>query len=264
MQKDSTLGTIIVAGVLCIFCSVMVSTSAVSLKPLQEQNKKLDVKKNLLLSAGLLENKSASKEEIERAFSVVETKIVDLSTGQYNTEMNPDNYDQMSAASDPKLNTKIPSEKDYASIKKRERFSKVFFIKEGETVKQIILPMYGKGLWSTMYGFLVLSTDTTTVEGIGFYQHGETPGLGGEIENAQWQASWKGKRVYDESFNPILSVIKGSVTDNTANKEYKIDGLSGATLTCNGVTGMIKYWMGEEGFGPFLKKYRTKNTVSSL
>lgn len=253
MQNDSAAKTLIVAGVLCIFCSVLVSTAAVKLKPMQELNKKLDIKKNLLLSAGLLDSSKASKEEIEEAFQVVETKVIDLNTGEY-VEMDPESYDQLAAASDPEMSQKIAGENDYAKIGKREKLSKVYFIKDGASVKNIVLPVYGKGLWSTMYGFLVLEPDTTTVAGIGFYQHGETPGLGGEIDNPKWKSTWKGKKLYKDGFTPELHVIKGMVESSTPNAEYKIDGLAGATLTSNGVTGMIKYWLGKSGFAPFLKK----------
>lgn len=255
MQNDSAIKTLTVAGVLCIICSVLVSTAAVKLKPMQELNKKLDIKKNLLLSAGLLESPKATKEQIEEAFKVVETKVIDLNTGDY-VDVDPDSFDQMAAASDPKMNQEIPAEDDYAKIGKREKQSKVYFIKDGSKVKNIILPVYGKGLWSTMYGFLVLEPDTTTVAGIGFYQHGETPGLGGEIDNPKWKSTWKGKKVYKEGLVPKLHVIKGAVEATTAEAEYKIDGLAGATLTSNGVTGMVKYWLGKSGFAPFLQKLR--------
>ena len=98
-----------------------------------------------------------------------------MNTGDY-LDIDPDSFDQMAASTDPSLSQKIAAEDDYAKIGKREKQSKVYFIKEGPKVKNIILPVYGKGLWSTMYGFLVLESDKTTVAGIGFYQHAETPG----------------------------------------------------------------------------------------
>lgn len=258
MQNDSAIKTLTVAGILCIICSVLVSTAAVKLKPMQDENKKLDIKKNLLLSAGLIDSPKVSKDQIEDAFKVVETKVIDIDTGDY-VDMDPESYDQMSAASDPKMSKRIDGSEDYAAIGKREKLSKVFFIKDGARIKNIILPVYGKGLWSTMYGFLVLEPDTTTVAGIGFYQHGETPGLGGEIDNPKWKSTWKGKKVYradSDNFEPALHVIKGMVEGSTPDAEYKIDGLAGATLTSNGVTGMVKYWLGNSGFAPFLKKLR--------
>ena len=202
MSNDSTGKTLLVAAILCIVCSILVSGSAVSLKPRQELNKKLDIKKNLLLASNIISDKKAPREVIEAEFKNIETKIIDLESGSMNSDIDPESYDQVKAAKDPKMSIMIPSNLDLAKIKRREKYSKVFFVKNKETgsVEQIVLPVYGKGLWSTMYGFLSLSPDTKEVKGLGFYQHGETPGLGGEIENPRWTALWKGKIPYVHTF----------------------------------------------------------------
>jgi Na+-transporting NADH:ubiquinone oxidoreductase subunit C len=263
MSNDSTAKTLFVAAILCIVCSVLVSGSAISLKPRQIENKKLDIKKNLLLACKLLDNKNASKEDIENAFNNIETKIIDLATGLINSDMDVENYDQLKASKNPQMSIAIPSKKDFGGIKRREKFSKVFFVKSkltGET-ELIVLPIYGKGLWSTLYAFVALSADTKIVKGLGFYQHGETPGLGGEIENPKWTSLWNGKQVYDENFNPVLKVIKGRVNPDSSNAQHEIDGLSGATITSNGVTGLVRYWLGDHGFGPYLSNLRKEGGV---
>ncbi len=132
----------------------------------------------------------------------------------------------------------------------------VYFIKEGEEINKIILPVYGKGLWSTMYAFLALDKDFKTVTGVTFYEHGETPGLGGEIENPRWNTLWKGKKAFDENNNVQLEIIKGVVDRNRPEANYQIDGLSGATITARGVDKMIKFWLGDYGYTPFLNKLR--------
>ncbi len=248
-MKGETGKTLLVALLLCIVCSVLVSGAAVKLKPLQEANKKLDVKKNLLVAAGMV-NSTATKEEIDSAYSNVTPLLVDLATGDI-VEGDIENYDQKKAAKDPKQNLMIESADDFGGIKMRAKIAKAYLVKEAGETKMIVLPVHGKGLWSTMYGFLVLEPSTTTVKGIGYYAHGETPGLGGEIDNPTWKASWVGKKILDENFEPVLKVVKGA-----AKTETEIDGLSGATLTANGVSGTIKYWLGENGFGPFLAKFR--------
>ncbi len=251
MSNDSTAKTLIVATLLCVICSVVVSWSAVSLKPLQTINKELDIKKNLLMTAGLVEAK-AGKKEIEEAYTNIEEKLVDLATGEYVTDVNVSKYDAVKAAKDPKMNYKIPADQDKGRIKFRAKYSKVFFVKDGETVKSVVFPIHGKGLWSTMYGFLVLETDLNTVKGIGFYSHGETPGLGGEIDNPHWRSVWPGKKIFGENGNPQIQVIKGEASKASS---FDIDGLSGATLTANGVTGTVRYWMGDDAFGPFIEKF---------
>ena len=238
----------------------MVSGSAVSLKPRQELNKKLDVKKNLLLACNIIQDKKASRETIERAFANIETKIIDLETGAINSDINIETFDQVKASKDPQMSIAIPANLDRAKIKRREKYSKVFFVKHPETKETtlVVLPVYGKGLWSTLYGFLAISRDTKEIKGLGFYQHGETPGLGGEIENPRWTALWKNKIPFDENFKPIIRVVKGRANPASATIQHEIDGLSGATITSNGVTGLIQYWLGDHGFGPYLASLRNQ------
>ena len=113
---------------------------------------------------------------------------------------------------------------------------------------------HGQGMWSTMYAFISLQADGRTVNAISFYQHGETPGLGAEIANPQWQQRWINKQIFDLKGDVRLRVIHGAVDKNSKNAPYEIDGISGATLTGNGVTNMIRYWFGDQGFGPYLAK----------
>lgn len=248
-MKGETSKTLLVAFLLCIVCSVLVSTAAVKLKPMQDANKKLDVKKNLLVAAGMVTS-SATKEEIDSAYTKIKPLLIDLSTGDI-VEGDIESYDQKKASKDPKQNLRIKASDDFSGIKMRAKIAKAYLVKEDGETSMIVLPIHGKGLWSTMYGFLVLEPSTTNVKGIGFYAHGETPGLGGEIDNPSWKAGWKGKKILGENFEPVLKVVKGAASSDT-----EIDGLSGATLTANGVSGTIKYWLGENGFGPFLAKFR--------
>lgn len=257
MQKDSVVRTLIVAVVLCVACSVLVSASAVLLKPQQEMNKKLDIKKNLLLASGLIEPGSYTPEEILAAYEQVSAEVIDLATGEVQAEMDAESFDQKKARKTSGKNKKIDSALDTAGIKMRSKYSIVYKVMDGESVKMLILPINGKGLWSTLYGFIALAADTKTIQGIGFYQHGETPGLGGEVDNPRWKAQWKGKMAFDDNFQAKIHLIKGLVNSSDADAAYKVDGLSGATITSNGVTGLVQYWLGADGFGPYLAKFRS-------
>ena len=232
------------------------STAAVKLRPIQIENKKLDVKKNLLLAAGLIKTGKVSKGDIEKAFNSIETKLIDLESGEEASGVDAASFDLEKADKDPKGAMSIPSDQDIARIKTRSKVRPVYLVKSGNQVSQIILPFHGKGLWSTMYGFLSLAPDTKTVKGIGFYQHGETPGLGGEIDNKKWQKSWEGKVVLGRDYKPTIDVIKGAVDASADNAISKIDGLSGATLTSDGVENSVNYWMSNNGYGKFLAKFR--------
>ena len=254
MQKDSVVGTVVVATLLCVICSVLVSGAAVSLKDRQDANKVLDVKKNLLLASGLLKDKKASAEVIEAEFSKISTEVIDLSTGEKVEGIDPVIFDQRKASKNPAENKSIDQSNDLAGIKYRSKLAKVYKLMKGEDVELYIFPIHGKGLWSTMYGFLAVANDLNTIKGIGFYEHAETPGLGGEIQNVNWQAQWIGKKIYDEAsaLDVLFKVTKGSVVEGSKNSEYMVDSLSGATITSNGVTGTIKYWFGANGFGKYI------------
>jgi len=253
VKKETPAKTILVTLILCIVCSVLVSFSAVYLKPIQEKNKKLDIKKNLLFAAKLIENLGVNEKQIDEAYQKIETKVIDIETGLYSDQIDPSDFDQAQAARDPELSKLISADLDVAGIKKREIFSKIYLVKKEGKLEQIIFPMYGKGLWSTMYAFLALEPDFNTIRGITFYSHGETPGLGGEIENPRWQKLWIGKKVFDDDFNVLFEILKGEVPQGIANIDNKVDGISGATLTCNGVENSIIYWFGKDGFLKFIK-----------
>ena len=263
MSSKETIGkTVTVAFLLCIVCSIVVASSVVLLKPIQQKNKALNLKANILAAAGLL-NEGATASEIEEAFSSIKAKLVDLETGEY---VEPEvvgrkealAYDQRRAAKDPKLSESIPSDEDIASIKRRVRYAKVYLVEQDGQIDTIILPVSGYGLWSTLHGFLALEEDANTVVGLGFYEHAETPGLGGEVDNPRWKANWPGKKIYDleQGWDPKIQVAKGSVDKSRDDAKYQVDGLSGATLTSRGITNLMQYWMGENGFQKYLKKLR--------
>ena len=118
-------------------------------------------------------------------------------------------------------------------------------------ISKLILPIRGFGLWGTMYGYISLENDFNTVAGIEFYQHKETPGLGAEVDNPKWKALWPGKQIYQNN-DVALKVIKGKVESDDSMNAYKVDGLSGATLTSRGVSNMIEYWFSESGYSSML------------
>lgn len=250
--KDTVAKTLMVAGVLCVVCSIVVSGSAVMLKPTQEKNQLLDKKKNILNAAGMYQ----PGDDIIEKFKAFKSVIVDLETAEVVDGIDQATFNQKKRAKDPTESVRIPGDKDFGDIKRRSKLAQLYFVMNGDAIEKIILPIHGKGLWSTMYGFVALSKDTKVIEGITFYEHGETPGLGGEIDNANWKASWQGKMAFDENWNPAIRVIKGKVNTAGANAKYEIDGLSGATITARGVSGTMRYWLSDHGFGPFLEKLR--------
>ena len=252
MQRDSVMGTLSVAAILCVVCSVIVSSAAVGLRPLQEKNKQRFEKQNILLAAGMEEQLKTT--DVDELFENIETQLIDLATGEPvgADTIDPDTFDQKKAAKDLELSEVIPGEDDIAGIKRREKYSRVYLLKEDGKLKSVILPVYGKGLWSTMYGFIALESDLNTISGLTFYEHGETPGLGGEVDNPKWKALWPGKQLRTAS-ELKLEVIKGQVVSDSPDAIHQVDGLSGATITSRGVSNLVRYWI-DKGFGPYLEK----------
>ena len=254
MARESVSKTFIVAIVLAAVCSLLVSGAAIGLRPLQEANKVRDRKKNILIVAGLYD----AQTPVEEAFKQIEPRIVDLATGDFVSEdqqLDPETFDQRAAAKDPQLSVKIPPEKDLAGIGRRAKYALLYLAKKDGKLDQVILPVEGKGLWSTLYGFLALGGDLNTVKGITFYEHAETPGLGGEIENPDWKARWVGKKIYDEQGGVKFDIAKATADPNNP---HQVDGISGATLTVNGVTYLVQYWLGDDGFKKLLERLKAE------
>jgi len=133
----------------------------------------------------------------------------------------------------------------------------VFLVREAGTVQQVILPIEGAGLWATMYGFLAVEADGETARGLQFYEHGETPGLGDAVDKPAWRDQWRGKKLYDNNGDPLIEVVKGPAPDDS---DYQIDGLAGATLTGRGVSIFVQHWIGDDGYGPYLKSLGDKES----
>jgi Na+-transporting NADH:ubiquinone oxidoreductase subunit C len=162
------------------------------LRPTQEANKLLDLKTNILASAGLLK----ADVDVETQFAQISTRVVDLKTGRFTDDIDSSTFDQRKSSKDPAMSTALTPDQDVAKIKRRENYATVYIVEGQQGIEKIILPIKGYGLWSTLYGFLALESDLETVAGIGFYEHNETPGLGGEVDNPRWKTSWVGKQAY--------------------------------------------------------------------
>ncbi len=255
MAGESTRRTFLVAFLVCFVCSLLVSGSAIGLRAIQEREVLTIHYRNVLSVTGLL---APGVDVVELWHEVVDPRLVDLDTGEYSDAFDPATFDPRRAAADPALARPIPAQVDLAGIRTRTRIAPVYFIRQEGEVVQVVLPVHGRGLWSTLYGYISLAADLTTIAGFGFYEHAETPGLGGEIDNRQWLAQWPGKEAFDPEGQPRIEVIRGRVDAASPYARFQVDGISGATVTARGVTNLLHYWLGEDAFGPFLQRLRTE------
>ena len=252
MKDKNSIGNIInVAVAVCLVCAVVVSTAAVTLRPLQEENRSAFRQLNVLRAAGLYEPGM----NVAAAFERIERRIIELDTGSYVDP--PGGFDPVRAARDPAQSRALAH--DPAGIGRRPHYGEVFLAYGDDgRLERVILPVHGYGLWSTMYAFLALKPDLRTVAGISFFEHAETPGLGGEIDNPRWQENWAGRRVRDDAGHAVWRVDRGRTPEGVPDAAYRIDGLSGATITSKGVENMVRFWLGEEGFGTYLRRLESR------
>ena len=261
MPDESVKKTIVVALGVCLACSILVSSAAVSMRSVQEENKRLDRITNILAAGNL----QFDDKDVQ---AIYETRIkpimIDLGTGEIvpeeslNEILNIETFDIKSMADSTEYGRAISPDADLANIVRMPAYMVVYLVRENNKTEKVILPIYGKGLWSAMYGFIALDKDLKTIKGITFYDHAETPGLGGEIDNPRWKSIWKGKQAFDNNGNLKISVIKGMVDLSGPEAKYRVDGITGATLTSRGVDNTVKFWLGNNGYGPFLKKLMGK------
>ncbi|MCH2410242.1 Na(+)-translocating NADH-quinone reductase subunit C [Myxococcota bacterium] len=260
-MQHSSRYIVLFALAVCGVCSIFVAVSAVSLKERQERNKAIDVQSKVLVLAGLMsEGERLSGEEIGARFSQsIESKVVRLATGEYDETIDADRFDQRSAAAD--LSTSREAPPNLAKVRRTPHHAVVYHVRdESGSFKSLILPIQGQGLWSTLYGFIALAPDANGIQGITFYEHGETPGLGGEVDNPRWKSLWIGRKAFGESGEVEIEVKKGTA-GKPEDDPYRVDGLSGATITSRGVTGTLKFWLGEYGFGSYLNQFRAERGI---
>ena len=235
MQNKDSIKNILLIGIgLCLVCAAVISIIAVGLKELQKSNAILDQQKKIVAAADLKPFYGTT----EAAFDSVEEIIIDIEEGLI-TDISSGKYDLSKELKDPSRHIVLSSLEDIATIK--ENFSKVFLEYREDQLNTVILPVRGYGLWGILYGYLAISSDLNTIVGLEFYQHKETPGLGAEVDNPKWKALWRGKKIYDENGEILIKVMKGKVDNTNEMSTYQVDGLSGATLTSNGVSNTVAF-----------------------
>jgi Na+-transporting NADH:ubiquinone oxidoreductase subunit C len=257
-KRESIGNVLFVALVVCLVCSIVVSTAAVALKPRQDFNAELDRKMNVLVAAGMLQDGQRADEQgrgIEELFAQFDVRVVDLRTGEFTDAVDPNDYDQLRAARDPQRSVRLSRAEDQAGIGRREHYALVYVLEDEQgSLERIVLPIRGQGLWAAMFGFLALESDLKTAAGLAYYQHSETPGLGGEVDNPRWKNQWDGVRLMDADLNPAIRLVKTRSSEGSEAARYEVDALSGATLTTRGVEDMVRFWTGDKGFGPLLER----------
>ena len=239
----------------CVVCAVFVSSSAVSLRERQAVNAELARQRNVLFAAGLASSdERLSPEAVQQRFAPVRRVVVDLSSGEEAPEIDPDLFDDRASAADPATSREAPE--NNARVLRLPHHALVYELRDADgALNLVIVPVSGLGLWSTLYGFIALDADLVTISGLTFHEHRETPGLGGEVDNPRWKALWVGRKAFDADGGVSIAVVRGRAGPPDTDP-YRVNGLAGATMTSRGVTNLLHFWLGENGFGPYLDRLR--------
>ncbi|NNF51626.1 MAG: Na(+)-translocating NADH-quinone reductase subunit C [Gammaproteobacteria bacterium] len=257
MNNESPLKAVIVVTTTAFLCSVVVTVAAVMLQPMQRAYEDLERNRAVVAISGLTDRAAElSDREIVTLFQELEARIVDLESGAFDERYNPGTFDTWKSAGDPALSTAIPAKQDLAKLNRRSRLVTVYLVKDANNLKRMLLPIYGQGMWSTLYGFLALEPDLNTIADITFFEQAETAGIGDKILKPAWQASWRGKKLYDENGKLRLGLVSEPADATALAAVYGVDAISGATITVGAVTNLVRYWFGPHGFEPFLEAYR--------
>lgn len=255
-MQETPLRALLVLLAVALICSVLVSVSAVVLRPIQAANERIERYRHIVALTGLTEaGESLDDAQIEAAIEQLEVRVVELDSGRF-AALAPDQVDARRAASDPEMSVPIPADADLARIGRRSRYQVVYlvFAGNGDELSRVILPVHGQGMWSTLYGMVALEADLNTIAAVTFYEQEETAGLGDQIEDPAWQARWVGRRIYNRAGEFRFRVASGPVEDDSPAATHEVDGLSGATITGNAVTALMEFWFGPFGYGPLLEQ----------
>ena len=255
-MQGSVLYNLGFAALVCVACAVVVSSSAVALRERQAINQALDMQRNVLVAAGLAApDEALEAEEIEARFAPIRQVVIDRETGAA-TDQDPAAFDPRAAAANPDASRAAPP--NDAGLQRVADRALVYELRdEAGVLDLVVLPVHGLGLWGFLYGFVALDADLETIRGLTYYEHKETPGLGGEVDNPRWKGLWNGRKAFGPDGTPAIEVIKG-LAGPPADDPHRVDGLAGATMTSRGVTSMLRFWLAEQGFGPYLETLRAR------
>jgi Na+-transporting NADH:ubiquinone oxidoreductase subunit C len=235
----------------------MVASANVLLKDRQEVNRLMYLRKNVLQAAGLVEldQRVSNQEALEIFRERIEPRLVELRSGEYVIDPDTVGFDQRAASSNPAQSRPAPD--NPSGVRRIPHLAKVYLVKQGSGFSHVVLPVEGLGLYGMLFGFVALAEDTNSIQGISFYENRETPGLGGEVDDPRWKAGWVGRKAFGENWQPLIHLVKGPV-GTPSEDPYRVDALSGATMTSNGVTQLLHFWLGEQGFGAYLHRIRQR------
>jgi Na+-transporting NADH:ubiquinone oxidoreductase subunit C len=256
VNRNSASYTLIFTFAVCAVCSVVVAGTFAALA----ERQKADAAVARMLDILRLTELAGTDEELDRdeifsRFRAIRPRAVNMETRQFDDEVDARLFDQREASNDPTQS--FPAPANDAGVRRIPDYAIVYErLDESGELDQILIPIHGQGYGGQIYGFLSLGPDLNTVRQIVFYEHQETPTLGGRINRSSWRDKWPGRRIFDQSGGVALRLIPKA--PSAEEDPYLVDAVSRATVTTEGVQNMINFWLGPDALQPFLAEYRNE------
>ena len=262
MNNDSPQKALLVVFLVALVCSILVSVTTITLKPRQISNKLTERSRNIISLTGLVPiGEELSDRQIVEALENLDIQVLNIDAGEFDSSIDPSEFDARAAVNDPALSIAIPPADDVAKLGRRARHVIVYLVWEDNGLSRLILPINGQGMWSKLYGYLALEADLNTIAAVSFYEQTETAGLGDQIQRPDWQAQWRGRQLFGSNGNLRFRVASGAVDENSPAARYEVDALTGATITADAVTRLVAYWFGPNGYANFLDRLKSRPPV---
>jgi Na+-transporting NADH:ubiquinone oxidoreductase subunit C len=250
VDRDSAARALGVAFAVAFVCALLVSSTTVLLRPVQRAN--MEAARIMQLVQEALPKAGAGLQA-----SDLEAHVIELADGRIDPGLEPADFDAEYAASQPETSIEIPREQDLARLRRRALHAPVYLVRgTNRAIDTIILPVSGRGYQSILRAWLVLDGNATRVRSLNIYEQGETPGVGSRVEDPEWLSQWRERPIYDSDGVVRIGVATRAGDEAGPYAEYFVDGISGATRSARGIDGMVRFWLGDFGFGPFLQRVR--------
>ena len=262
MNTEKPQAAFLIVVVVALVCSVLVSVSAIGLRPIQERNALIERSRHIVGLTGLAEpGRKLSGDEILAVIDQMDMRVVDIDSGKFEDSIDPAEFDPRAAVLHTETSVEIPPDQDLAQLNRRSRYEIIYLVWDGDAIKRVILPIVGEGMWSTLYGYVALEADLNTIAAATFYEQAETAGLGDRITDPDWLATWQGRALFGSDDSVRFRVAPGPVEPGSAAAVHEVDAVTGASVTGTAVTRLMQFWFGPNGYEPFLENLRNENPV---
>ncbi|MCK5029437.1 MAG: NADH:ubiquinone reductase (Na(+)-transporting) subunit C [Bacteroidales bacterium] len=233
MRSYSNTYIFVFSSIMVIVVAAILSVAAMTLQPYQKKNVEINNKQNILTSVNI-ESSAKDAEALYEKY-ILEGFAIN-SKGEIKDGVDASKIDMKKELAKPLEERNLP-----------------VFISSLNDSKQYIIPVYGKGLWGPIWGYVALNNDLSTIYGANFSHKAETPGLGAEIDTKDFQSKFFGKEIFNENGLFVsVSVLKGGTAN--PDSKYEIDGISGGTITSVGVDEMLKDCL--SSYEPYFKNLK--------